>query len=172
MSINCIRTLLENAVESHGDKLAVVFGDKRICYAELFTKVNQVALYLSELNLPKGTRIGIYSTKGIEQVIAILAILSTDYILVPLTKLLKPGQVEYIIKDCDIRVIITDKVQLENFAEIDFDGRILSYETTRKDIASFEEIYKYYNKPYVCDINGHDNAATPSGHARAPCARR
>jgi acyl-CoA synthetase (AMP-forming)/AMP-acid ligase II len=158
MSINCIRTLLENAVESHGDKVAVVFGEKRISYAELFTKVNQVALYLSEMDLPKGTRIGIYSTKGIEQVIAILAILSTDYILVPLTKLLKPGQVEYIINDCGIRVIITDKLQLENMEEIDFDGRIISYETAHKDIASFEEIYKYYNKPYICDVNGHDNA--------------
>ena len=158
MSINCIRTLLEDAIQTHSDKIALVFDEKSITYGELFTKVNQVAFYLNELGLAKDSRIGIYSNKGIEQVISVLAILSTDYILVPLTKLLKPEQVEYIINDCDIKCIITDKIKLESIEEIDFHGHIISYETTSKDIASFEEIYKYYHKPYHCDINGHDNA--------------
>jgi len=158
MSINCIRTLLEGAARTHAEKTAVVFNEKRLSYGELFHRVNQVAFYLNELELPKDSRVGIYSNKGIEQVVAILAILSTDYILVPLTKLLKPEQVEYIINDCDIQCIITDKLKLESIEEIDFDGHVVSYETTAKEIASFEEIYKYYNKPHVCDINGHDNA--------------
>ncbi|NVJ53490.1 MAG: AMP-binding protein [Campylobacteraceae bacterium] len=158
MSINCIRTLIEDAQASHPEKVAIKFNEKEITYEELFTKVNQIAFYLRELDLPKGSRIGIYSTKSIEQVIAILSILSTDYVLVPLTRLLKPEQVEYIIKDCDIKCIITDRLKLESIEEINFDGHIVSYETTHKDIASFEEIFKYYNKPYTCEINGHDNA--------------
>ena len=158
MSINSIRTLIEDASISHPDKNALIFNEKKITYKELFTKVNQVAFYLNELDLPKGSRIGIYSNKGIDQVIAILAILSTPYVLVPLTKLLKPEQVEYIIKDCNIQCIITDKLKLESIEEIDFDGNFISYETTNKEIPSFEEIFKYYNKPYSCNINGHDNA--------------
>ena len=158
MSINSVRTLLESAVQASSDKNAVVYNEKSINYSQLFTKVNQVAFYLNELDLPKDSRIGIYSTKGIEQVIAVLAILSTDYILVPLTTLLKPEQVEYIINDCDIKCIITDKLKLESIEEINFDGQIISYETASKGIASFEEIFKYYNKPYTCDINGHSNA--------------
>ncbi len=158
MSINCIRTLIEDAAQTHSDKTALVFNEKSITYSELFTKVNQVAYYLKELDLPKNSRVGIYSNKGIEQVVAILAILSTDYILVPLTKLLKPEQVEYIINDCNIKCIITDKLKLESIEEINFNGHIISYETAGKEIASFEEIFKYYNKPYTCDINGHSNA--------------
>ncbi|MFT5482032.1 MAG: acyl-CoA synthetase (AMP-forming)/AMP-acid ligase II [Halieaceae bacterium] len=158
MSINCIRTLLEDAVASHGKKTALVLNGKSMTYSEMFSKVNQVACYLTELGLPKNSRIGVYSTKGMEQVIAILGILSTDHILVPLTKLLKPEQVEYIIKDCDIRCIITDRLKLESIEEIDFDGHIISYETAGKDVASFDEIYKYYNKPYSCEISGHNNA--------------
>jgi len=158
MSINCIRTLLEDAGLSQKDKVALVFGGDSITYGQLIKKVDQVAYYLNELNLPDNSRIGIYSNKCIEQVIAILAILSTPYILVPLTKLLKPEQIEYIIEDCDIRCIITDKLKLENIEEIKFDGHIISYETASRDIASFEEIYKYYNKSYICDINGHSNA--------------
>ncbi|PLY05169.1 MAG: AMP-dependent synthetase [Arcobacter sp.] len=158
MSINCIRTLIEDAAVSHSQKVAIKYNEKNITYEDLLTKVNQVAFYLKELDLAKGSRIGIYSNKGIDQVIAILAILSTDYVLVPLTKLLKAEQVEYIINDCDIRCIITDKLKLENIEEINFDGHIISYETTHKDIPSFEEIFKYYNKPYSCDVNGHGNA--------------
>ena len=158
MSINCIRTLIEDANVSNPDKIALVFGNEKLTYRELFTKVNQIAYYLAELDLPKGSRIGLYSNKGIDQVIAILAILSTNYVLVPLTKLLKAEQVEYIIGDCDIKCIITDKIKLESIEEIKFDGHIISYETTHKDLPSFEEIYKYYNKPYTCDVTGHSNA--------------
>ncbi len=158
MSINCIRTLLEDAVQSQADKTALVFNEKSMSYGELFSKVNQVACYLAELELPKNSRIGVYSNKGLEQVIAVLGILSTDYVLVPLTTLLKPEQVEYIINDCDIKCIITDKLKLESIEEIDFDGHVISYETAEKDVASFGEIYKYYNKPYACDISGHNNA--------------
>ena len=158
MSINCIRTLIEDANVSNPDKIALVFGNEKLTYRELFTKVNQIAYYLAELDLPKGSRIGLYSNKGIDQVIAILATLSTNYVLVPLTKLLKAEQVEYIIGDCDIKCIITDKIKLESIEEIKFNGHIISYETSHKDLPSFEEIYKYYNKPYTCDVNGHSNA--------------
>lgn len=158
MSINCIRTLIEEAKITHEDKTAILFNNEKLTYGELFTKVNQVAYYLQELNLEKGSRIGLYSNKGIDQVIAILAILSTNYVLVPLTKLLKAEQVEYIIKDCDIKCIITDKLKIESIAEINFQGSIISYETAHKEIPSFEEIFKYYNKDFSCDINGHENA--------------
>ncbi len=158
MSINCIRTLIEDAAQTHTDKVALIHNQQSIAYGELFAKVNQVAYYLKELDLPKDSRIGIYSNKSIEQVIAILAILSTDYILVPLTKLLKPEQVEYIINDCDIKCIITDRLKLESIEEINFSGHIISYETANAETPSFTEIYKYYNKPYSCDISGHSNA--------------
>ena len=138
MSINSIRTLIEDAAITHPEKKAILCNENSISYKELLRKVDQVAYYLNELNLPKESRIGVYSNKKIEQVIAILAILSTPYILVPLTKLLKPEQVEYIIDDCDIKCIITDKVKIESIEEINFSGHIISYETESSDIASFE----------------------------------
>lgn len=158
MSINCIRNLLDSAAQSHPEKIALVYEERKLSYSELLTKVNQVALHLQELELPKGARIGIYAKKDISQVIAILSILSTEYILVPLTRLLKPEQVQYIINDCDIQCIITDKLKLESIEEVDYSGHVISIETTGKDIPSFEEIFKYYNKPFHSNINGHDNA--------------
>lgn len=158
MSLNSVRNLLEKAAQSYPDKTALVCEEQTLTYDELLTRVNQAALYLNELELEKGARIGIYANKGISQVIAILAILSTNCILVPLTRLLKPEQVEYIIDDCDIQCVITDRLKLKSIEEINFDGHIISIETTDKEIPSFEEIFKYYNRTFQCDINGHDNA--------------
>ena len=158
MSINCIRNLLDNAAQSHPDKIALLYKEQQLTYGELLSRVNQVALYLQELDLPKGARIGLYANKDASQVIAILAILSTDYILVPLTRLLKPEQVQYIIEDCEIKCIITDKFKLSSIEEIDFSGHVVSIDTVDKAIPSFEEIFKYYNKPFSKEINGHENA--------------
>ncbi len=158
MSINCVRALIEKANRKSPDKIALIDGSKRLTYSELFIKVNQVAHYLSELDLPKGSRIGIYSYKCAEQVIAILAIMSTDYIFVPISRLLKPEQVRHIIDDCGICCIITDKTKLKNIDEVGFKSTIITYETTSRDIVSFEEIYKCCTKKYECNISGHSNA--------------
>ena len=158
MSVNCIRNVLEISSQTHPHKNAIVYDQEALSYGELFKKVNQIAHYFTELNLPKGSRIGIYSNKSIEQVIAILALLSTEYIFVPITRFLKPEQVEYIIQDCDIQVIITDKSKLEAIKESHFKGKVITYEAIDKDSVSFDEIYKYYNEDFKCTIKSHDNA--------------
>jgi len=158
MSINCIRALIEKANRKSPTSIAVIDGGKKLTYSELFTKVNQVAHYISELELPKGSRIGIYSYKGIEQVIAILAIMSTSHIFVPISRLLKPEQVKHIVDDCGVACILTCKAKLKSLDEVDFDGTIITYESARAEIVSFEEIYKCCTKKYECVIGGHSNA--------------
>ncbi len=158
MSINSIRNLLEIAQKTAPDKLSLKQDEIELSFRELYKKVNQIANYINSLNLPKGSRIGIYSNKSVEQVIAILAILSTEYVIVPISRFLKPEQVKYIIKDCDIKCIITDSTKLQAIRDIAFDGQIITYESVEKDGISFSELYKYYSFEYECSIKGHENA--------------
>ena len=60
MSINCIRNELESAAATHPEKIALINQEQKLTYAELLSRVNQIALYLQELDLPKGARVGIY----------------------------------------------------------------------------------------------------------------
>ena len=159
MTVNTVRELLENAVRSHPDKLAITLGNDRYTYAALYERVNQVARYLATLDLPRGSRIGIYSNKSCDQIIAILAIMSTHHIFVPITRLLKPEQVKHIIEDCGISCIVTDTRKIETVKATGFAGRIVSYTPTPESDVSFEEIYKCYTGDHTCDIKGHDNAA-------------
>lgn len=159
MSINCIRALIEKASLTCPDKVAIIDGAKKLTYADLFRKVNQIARYVSELALPSGSRIGIYSHKSSEQIIAILALLSTEHIFVPISRLLKPEQVEHIINDCSMACIITDKSKIKSIDEINFQGKIITYEASERDIVSFEEIYKCCSDTFTCNIGDYQNAA-------------
>ncbi len=158
MSVNCIRNLLEHAGSSHSEKVALIHEQRTICFGELLKRVNQIAHYLSELDYPPGSRIGIYSDKSIEQVIAILALLSTEYIFVPITSVLKPEQVDYIVQDAGIRCIITDVNRLERIRQTNFEGKVITYASAEKEIPSFEEIYKYYNEDFEVRIKSFHNA--------------
>lgn len=159
MSINCIRALIEKANRVCPDKVAIIDGQKSLTYAELFRKVNQIARYFSELKLESGARIGIYSHKSSEQIVAILAMLSTEYVFVPISRLLKPEQVEHIVKDCDIKCIITDKAKIKSIDEIAYSGKIVTYEAIERDIVSFEEIYKCCSDEFTCNVMDYKNAA-------------
>ena len=159
MTVNSVRSLLENSALRYADKTALIQDQKSLSYKELFEKVNKVANYFISLNLPKGSRIGIYSDKRVGQVISILALLSTPYVFVPISRLLKPEQVEYIAKDCDLKCIITDSTKVDAIKEIDFDFDIVSFEYIDDKIVSFTEIYKFYKSELECDVNSHDNAA-------------
>jgi len=159
MTVNTVRSLLERAAEKWPDKTALIHGELRLSYAELFEDVNRIAHYLLSLDLPAGSRIGIYSQKSLDQVVAILAVLSTPYVIVPITRLLKPEQIRHIIDDCGIRCLLTDRNKIANVQAIDYEGQIISYTATGEADVSFEEIRKCCGGPLECDIRSHANAA-------------
>jgi acyl-CoA synthetase (AMP-forming)/AMP-acid ligase II len=157
MTVNTVRALLETAVRQAPDKVAVVLDRDRLRYRELLDRVNRVANYLMAQDLPRGSRIGIYSHKSIDQVIALLAILSTPHIAVPITRLLKPEQVAHIVEDCGIETMITGDQKIGTVSQTGFDGRIISYTPVEQSDVSFAEIYKCHSADFESDIKGHDN---------------
>ncbi|NEW59790.1 AMP-binding protein [Sulfurovum sp. bin170] len=158
MSANSIRELLEIANQQSPDKIALIENGKRYSYRELFTKVNQLANYFRQLELGQGSRVGIYSNKSSEQVIAILALLSTEYIIVPITRFLKPEQVKYIVKDASIETIITDRTKIKNIEKMGFEGRVITFEPLQDELVSFREIYKCFNSKQQNSIENNSSA--------------
>ncbi len=158
MSINTIRHTLNRATQISPNKTALIYNNKKYSYLALKSEVDKIANYLESLSLPKGSRIGIYSNKSASQVIAILGILSTEYMLVPITRLLKPNQVKHIIDDCKIQCIITDSSKISLLKDIDFNGEIISYQNHKESRVSFDEIFKFYDGEIKSTIYGHTNA--------------
>ena len=154
-----IRDLLDIATQKAPEKIALIENEIKLTYKELRDRVNKLVNYLNQLELKSGARVALYSNKSYNQVIAILAILSTKLTLVPITRFLKPEQVQYIVDDADIELIITDKTKIENLRAIDFRGKIISFEFIDDDMVYFKEIYKCFNSRYIKqDIDLEDEA--------------
>ena len=158
MTVNTVRELLESAARERPAKTALLFGAQRIGFADLLDRVDRVAGYLNTLALPRGSRIGIYSAKSIDQVVALLAVLSTDLVAVPITRLLKPEQVRHILEDCAVSLVVTDAEKIGTVRETGFPGQIVSYKADAGADVSFEEIEKCYGGGFSADVKGHDNA--------------
>jgi acyl-CoA ligase (AMP-forming) (exosortase A-associated) len=102
-----IHHLLAAAADSRGEAPAVTFKDVTITYAQLTREVDGFRDVLRDLGLGRGDRVAVYLDKRIETVTAIFGASAAGGAFVPINPLLKPGQVGYILRDCDVRILVT-----------------------------------------------------------------
>ena len=97
---------------------ALSFGNVTMTYDELGDAVLAVASGLVGLGLPRAGRVGIYLEKRFETVIASFGVPAAGGVFVPMNPLLKPEQVAFIAKDCDVRVLVTSPERLALLAPV------------------------------------------------------
>ena len=56
------------------DKIAVIFGDEQLTYAELERRANQVAYYLQDLGVGPETLVGLFVERSLDMMIGLLGI--------------------------------------------------------------------------------------------------
>jgi acyl-CoA ligase (AMP-forming) (exosortase A-associated) len=76
-------------------------------YCELQGAIGRCAAGLVGLGLGRSERVGIYLEKRVETVVASFAAAAAGLVFVPLNPLLKPSQVAYVLRDCNVRVLVT-----------------------------------------------------------------
>ena len=84
-------------------------GARALDYAELAAQVRALANGLLSLGLARAERVGIYLDKRLETVVASFAAPAAGGVFVPVNPILKPEQVGFIVRDCDVRVLITSR---------------------------------------------------------------
>ena len=99
--------LFEEQVEKTPDNIAVVFEDKKLTYRELNERANSLATYLRKENIEKNSTIGIFLDKSIESIIAIIAILKSNCVYMPIDIEYPSQRIEYMIKDSNTKYILT-----------------------------------------------------------------
>src|SRR6185312_10215047 len=108
-----LQHLVFNATARDPDRIAVVFGHESISYAALDDGVRRFAVGLVSRCIGRGARVGIWLEKRIETVIASFGSAAAGCVFVPLNPLLKPDQVGYILRDCNVRALVTSPERLE-----------------------------------------------------------
>jgi acyl-CoA ligase (AMP-forming) (exosortase A-associated) len=101
------------SAERHTDRIALAAGKRTRTYAQLSQDIPAFARGLVGIGLGRGDRVGIYLEKRTETVVAAFGTAAAGAVFVPVNPILKPGQVAYILRDCNVRVLVTSR---ERFA--------------------------------------------------------
>ena len=114
--------LLHHLIESSAARApaspALTAGSSTLDYASLWQAVEACASGLTGLGLARSERVGIYLDKRIETVVASFGATAAAGVFVPVNPLLKPEQVAYILRDCNVRVLITSPERLLTLHEV------------------------------------------------------
>ncbi len=107
-----LHELIEVATARAPATAALTQGGTTLDYHGLHTAVQAFAAGLMQLSLARGDRIGIYLEKRFETVIASFGAPAAGMVFVPLNPLLKPEQVGFILRDCNVRALVTSAERL------------------------------------------------------------
>ncbi|WP_431256400.1 acyl-CoA ligase (AMP-forming), exosortase A system-associated [Roseateles chitinivorans] len=101
--------LIRHSAERDPAAPALRDGARSLSYAELAAQVEALAHGLLSLGLARAERVGLYLDKRLETVVASFAAPAAGGVFVPVNPILKPEQVGFIVRDCDVRVLITSR---------------------------------------------------------------
>lgn len=102
-----LHELVTHAAATAPDAPALFQKDTRLSFAQLRAQIETFASALAGLGLLPDERVAVYLPKQIEAVVSIFGASAAGGVIVPVNPLLKPQQVAYILKHCNVRVLVT-----------------------------------------------------------------
>ncbi|PKO46726.1 MAG: acyl-CoA ligase (AMP-forming), exosortase A system-associated [Betaproteobacteria bacterium HGW-Betaproteobacteria-4] len=108
-----LHELIHLSANRSPDSPALTYGKLTLSYAELQNATAGFASGLMSLGLQRGERVAIYLEKRFETVVASFGTPAAGGVFVPINPLLKAEQVGYILRDCNVRVLVTSPERLE-----------------------------------------------------------
>ncbi|HEY3716525.1 MAG TPA: AMP-binding protein [Jatrophihabitantaceae bacterium] len=99
--------LIHRAASRHGDRLAVVDGERRVSHRELDALSSQFAHYL--LGQRRGPHVATLCANSIDMLVAIYGINKAGLVWVPINIALSPQQIGYILRHADVTCVVVDE---------------------------------------------------------------
>ncbi len=107
-----LHELIAVSAERAPNAMALTYGAESLSYANLHDAVCGFSAGLMGFGLQRGERVAIYLEKRIETVVASFGTPAAGGAFVPVNPLLKPEQVMFILRDCNVRVLVTSPERL------------------------------------------------------------
>ena len=109
--------LIALSAERFPERLALTDDRASYAYGDLQDKVWRFRDGLMALGINRGERVAIYLEKRLETIVASFGAPAAGAVFVPLNPLLKADQVAYILRDCNVRVLVTSPERLRVLQE-------------------------------------------------------
>jgi len=113
-----VHELIHRSADRFPAAEALVHKRNRISYSALAQEVDSAGRAMLALGLDRGERVAVYLEKRPETVIALFGSASAGGVFVPVNPLLKPEQVAYILRDCNVRILVTSAERLRLLAAV------------------------------------------------------
>jgi amino acid adenylation domain-containing protein len=104
-----LQQLLTRSAAKYPEKPAVWARKRSLSYRELDERSTQLAHLLRQRGLKKGDRVGLFFPKCVESVVCMFGVLKAGGVYVPLDPQQPADRITYIIENCGIRVLLTNK---------------------------------------------------------------
>lgn len=118
--------LFEDQVRDNGKNIAIEYERIKIDYETLNKRANKLARYIKKMNL-KNNIIGLCIPRSIEMIVSIMGIIKAGCIYLPLDPLYPKNRLEFMEKDADASLILTNSDHKYLFSN--FCGEILCLDT-------------------------------------------
>ena len=105
-----LNKILRDNIEKFGTYPVLIFEDKEYTNTYIDEKSSQLAHSLMELGVKKGDRVLITMPNSPEVVIGFNGIIKCGAIVVPVMPLLQAQEINYIVKDCQPKVLLTTEL--------------------------------------------------------------
>ena len=110
--------LISRSASRAEDTPAIRHKDLTLSYGELLDAVRRFSNGLYSAGIERGDRVAVFAGKCPEYVVAMFGCNEAGGAFVPINGLLKPQQVAYILKDCNVRVLVTTAARLGRLTEV------------------------------------------------------
>ena len=117
-SDRCIHELFEAQARQTPDEVALLFENERLTYRELNEQANRVARYLREAGVENGELVGLFTSRSLRMVVALLGILKAGAAYVPLDKKFPAERLDFMLRDSGVGVLLTEERLDADWAKI------------------------------------------------------
>jgi acyl-CoA ligase (AMP-forming) (exosortase A-associated) len=112
-----VHHLLQQSAAAFPERIAVVCARRTLDYREMAACVDGFASQLLTAGVGRGERVAIYAEKRFEIVASMFAAAQAGAVYVPVNPALKAEQVGHILRDCNVRMLVTTADRLAALRE-------------------------------------------------------
>lgn len=105
--------LIIESAASRAEAPALLYQAETLSYGGLANAVQRIAGTYRALGVQRGERIAVFLEKRMETAVALFGAAAAGCAFVPVNPLLKADQVAYILRDCNVRVLVTSIERLQ-----------------------------------------------------------
>lgn len=113
-----VHLLISRMADRNAGRIAIRYRDKALNYGELSQSVTATARALRALELERQDRVAVFLEKRFETISALFGAAAAGGVFVPVNPLLKPEQIGHILRDCNVRILITSTPRFEPLRDV------------------------------------------------------